>query len=311
MTPLVAGGLVGALAALGALIAVIASPPMRPVRLDDRLAPYLRDSPRPSRLLGHPRASGGPVGQLLAPIVADAGRWVAKLSGGQGSVRRRLAVLGDHRSVEEFRTEQVLWAALGLAGGLLATGVLALAGGRLSLLSALPLGLGGACAGALARDWWLSQEVARHERSVLAEFPVVAELLALAVTAGEGPTGAIERVCTLTGGALAVRLGDALACARAGTPLVQALQQVADSTTIEPLARFVDGIVVAIERGTPLADVLRAQAADVREAGKRKLLEEGGKKEIGMMVPIVFMVLPVTVLFALFPGFISIETLAR
>jgi hypothetical protein len=44
-------------------------------------------------------------------------------------------------------------------------------------------------------------------------------------------------------------------------------------------------LVVAIERGTPLADVLRAQAVDVREIGKRALLEAGGRKEISMMVP--------------------------
>jgi tight adherence protein C len=41
----------------------------------------------------------------------------------------------------------------------------------------------------------------------------------------------------------------------------------------------------AIERGMPLAEALRAQAADVREAGKRRLLEAGGRKEIAMMVP--------------------------
>ena len=31
-------------------------------------------------------------------------------------------------------------------------------------------------------------------------------------------------------------------------------------------------------------------------------MEAGGKKEIAMMVPVVFLVLPVTVLFAVFPG---------
>ena len=72
---------------------------------------------------------------------------------------------------------------------------------------------------------------------------------------------------------------------------------------LPPLARFLDGMAVAIERGTPLADVLRAQAADVRALGKRQLMETGGKKEIAMMVPVVFLVLPVTVLFAVFPGF--------
>jgi hypothetical protein len=40
-----------------------------------------------------------------------------------------------------------------------------------------------------------------------------------------------------------------------------------------------------VERGTPLGEVLRAQAADVREARKRNLLEIGGRKEIAMMIP--------------------------
>ncbi len=60
---------------------------------------------------------------------------------------------------------------------------------------------------------------------------------------------------------------------------------------------------MAVERGTPLAEVLRAQAQDVRESGRRVVMEQGGKKEIAMMVPVVFLVLPVTVLFAVYPGF--------
>jgi len=44
---------------------------------------------------------------------------------------------------------------------------------------------------------------------------------------------------------------------------------------------------VATERGTPLVDVLHAQAADVREAGRRELLETGARKEVLMMVPVV------------------------
>ena len=31
-------------------------------------------------------------------------------------------------------------------------------------------------------------------------------------------------------------------------------------------------------------------------------MDASGKKEIGMMVPVVFLILPVTVLFLLFPG---------
>ena len=70
-------------------------------------------------------------------------------------------------------------------------------------------------------------------------------------------------------------------------------------------------MAVAVERGTPLAEVMRAQAAAVRALGKRQLLESGGKKEIAMMVPVVFLVLPITILFALYPGLIAISDVAR
>ncbi|MDX6224616.1 MAG: tight adherence protein, partial [Frankiales bacterium] len=161
--------------------------------------------------------------------------------------------------------------------------------------------------GVLLRDRWLTREVARREQRMLAEFPTIAELLALAVTAGEGPVGALERVVRVSRGELALELGRALADARAGATLVQSLERLAARTSLPPLARFVDGVVIAVERGTPLAEVLRAQAGDVREAGKRALLDSGGKKEIAMMVPVVFLVLPVTVLFALYPGFYGLS----
>ncbi len=57
--------------------------------------------------------------------------------------------------------------------------------------------------------------------------------------------------------------------------------------------------------------MLRAQAADVREFGKRALLEVGGRKEISMMVPVVFLLLPVTVLFALYPGLLTLVSLTK
>jgi tight adherence protein C len=144
-----------------------------------------------------------------------------------------------------------------------------------------------------------------------AEFPLVADLLALAVVAGEAPADAVARVSRLTDGALARDLGEALARTRTGAPLIQALSELAERTTLESMARFLQGLVVGIERGTPLADVLRAQAVDVREAAKRSLLESGGKKEISMMVPVVFLILPVTVLFALYPGLLTLESLAH
>lgn len=313
MSPTLIGMLLGLLAASGVLLALRAAPPLSPIRLADRLDPYLRDAPIPSRLLTlSPRTAGMPglLQRLAGPAIADGARMVDRLVGGSASVRRRLTALGSTDSVEDFRIEQVIWGVLGLVAGSVLALIFTTVSGTVNVLSVTLLCGAGLVGGVLGRDWWLTQQVTRREQIMLVEFPIVAELLALAVTAGESPVGAIERVTRLSGGQLAHELSRTLGQARAGRPLVEALQGLVERTSLEPLARFVDGLVVALDRGTPLAEVLRAQAADVREAGKRQLLDSGGRKEIAMMVPVVFLVLPVTVLFALFPGLVSIVSLA-
>jgi len=89
---------------------------------------------------------------------------------------------------------------------------------------------------------------------------------------------------------------------RAGSTLTEALDALGARTGLPSLARFVEGIVIALERGTPLGEVIRAQAQDVREMSRRRLIESGARREVAMMVPVVFLVLPVTVLFVVYPG---------
>lgn len=36
-------------------------------------------------------------------------------------------------------------------------------------------------------------------------------------------------------------------------------------------------------------------------------MEEGGRREIAMLVPVVFLILPVTVMFALYPGLVALD----
>lgn len=304
-----AGAAVGLLAGGGAVLAVSRVPRLRRASLQDRLEPYLRDAPRPSRLLldQHALTPFPTMERLLRPVLGDLSSAIERWVGGSAGVRRRLDHLGGTMTLEQFRAEQVLWGGFGLAA-VLALSVLQAASGGVPpvvplLAAAVVLTLGGV----LGRDWWLTRQVEQRDQQMLEEFPTVAELLALAVAAGEGPVGALERVSRLSCGQLAREIERALSEARSGSTLVQALEGIADRTSLAPLARFVDGVAVAVERGTPLADVLRAQAVDVREVGKRALLESAGRKEIAMMVPVVFLVLPVTVLFALFPGFYGLD----
>ena len=284
------GAGVGLGVVVGMWFVVVRVPGRRRAGLAERLGPYV--------------GAGGDV--LPAPVRVAA--VVDRVLGGGESVRRRLAALGDPRSVLDVRVEQVRAAVAGSAIGALVGALGTVATGRSPLPTILLLALAGVPAGVVGRELALTRQVRRRQATVLAEFPVVAELLALAVTAGEGPVGALDRVCRLTGGVLSADLGAALTRVRAGAPLATALEDLRDRG-VPVLTRFVDGMLVALERGTPLADVLRAQAADVRAAGRRELLEAGGRREIGMLVPVVFGVLPTTVLFALYPGLVAVSAL--
>jgi len=305
MNPTLAGAALGLCAGLGVLLVLGLSPWLRRPGLEQRLAPYVRDALPRSGLL-HDAARGqsglaGALGRLLAPVMSDAARWLEGMSPGSAAVRRRLDQLGGDRTVEQFRAEQVVWGAIGAGAG--ACLAVFLAAGRAGpVLPLVGLIVVGGLIGVAARDRALTRQVRRREARMLAEFPAVAELLALSVGAGEGAVGALERVARVCHGELPAELARMLGETRTGTSLVQGLEGLGARTGLPTLARFADGVAVAIERGTPLGDVLRAQARDVREATRRQLIESGGKREIAMMIPVVFLVLPVTVLFIVYPG---------
>jgi tight adherence protein C len=306
------GALVGLSLGLGLWLLFVATQAMRTPRLAERIAPFVRDASGQSQLLAEDRVTPfGILGKILAPITGDLATIVDRFLGGQRAVRRRLAALGLSQSVDSFRIEQVIWGIVGAIVGILGSAVLFILNGSIPLIGALLLTITGLVTGVLGRDWWLTRQVKARENAMMAEFPVVAELLALAVTAGEAPIGALDRVTRLCRGELSREMRVALAEARAGMSFSTALQALTERTTLDSLARFVDGIIIALERGTPLAEVLRAQAADVREASKRQLLATGGRRELLMMVPVVFLILPITVLFALYPGLVHITLLTR
>ena len=94
---------------------------------------------------------------------------------------------------------------------------------------------------------------------------------------------------------------------RTGTPLTRAFDEMAARSGLAVVSRFAEGIAIAVERGTPLADVLHAQALDVREASRRALIESGARREVLMMVPVVFLVLPTVVVFAFWPGLVGLS----
>ncbi|HET7071367.1 MAG TPA: type II secretion system F family protein [Nocardioides sp.] len=309
MSPLVSGLVLGAVAGLGMVLVVARVRAIRRPSLALRVVPYVRDVPRLDLPAPIDEATSSPVSAaagVFGPGIRAAADAVDRILGGTVSIRRRLVRAALDKTVHDFRVEQVLWGVAGFAV-VAAYCLLTAAGGRGDTVSSLLLCATGFATGVLARDTYLSSQVTVRERRVLAEFPVLAELLALAVAAGESPVAALDRVVRRSGGELSRDLATVLAAVRTGEPVAEAFDRMAAATGVPAVARFAQGVAVAVERGTPLADVLHAQAADVREAGRRELIEVAARKEIFMMVPVVFLILPVTVLIAFWPGVIGLH----
>lgn len=305
MTPsaaIIIGGLLGLTFGVGVHIVLTQNPRVRRIDPASRIDPYLRadrshrrrgESARPRwrRVLEH----------VLGPVAARGIGVLERLTGGQAQLDRRLRLAGRRDAVDAFRIEQVI---LGSLGGVafLALAVFAVTVRGTSPLIGIVMVLLGVVGGVVLRDHLLTRQIARRGARMSREFPTVADLLALSVSAGESPVAAMERVSRSSRGVLPEEFAVTVAQFRAGTPVAQALMELGDRTPLDALGRFTEGIAVAIERGTPLADVLRAQAQDAREASKRELMEIAGRREIAMLIPVVFFVLPLVILFALFPG---------
>ena len=310
MTTVPAAAIVcGVFLGAGLWLLLVRLPFMRSISFVERIEPQLRFQNLESRLL---RAEDrvltpvGPLERIVRPLIREATAKLARFNLGSAALSRRLAQARIDKSPLDFRAQQLFW---GLCTFIAAVSVIVLAAlsGRFSPVLAVAVSVGSAIGGFLFRDYWLGVQIKRREQRMLAEFPSLAEMIALAVGAGESATGALDRVCRTARGELSKEFSRVLAETRAGKPLVDALQEFSGRTDLGPLIRFVDGIIVAVERGTPLAEVLRAQAQDVRDTAKRELMESAGKKEIAMMVPLVFGVLPLTVVFAVFPGIAALS----
>lgn len=301
------GMLLGLGMGLGMVLVTTRLAALGPPSLADRLALHLRRPASDAPLMDGVSST---VEGLLGPSVRAAAARLERVVGGGDSVQRRLLQAGGTLDLQAFRMQQVLWAAAFFGGSLLLSLAMLAAGSARSPGLLLVFTASMAVAGILARDQALGRQIRRREQRIVSELPTVADLLAVSVAAGESPSAALERTARVTRGELGHELDLVLNDVRSGTGLVASLDSMSRRLRVPAVTRFVDGIAVAVERGTPLADVLRAQAADAREVRKRTLMEVGGRKEVLMLVPVVFLVLPVTVLFALYPGIAHFDVIA-
>ena len=261
-----------------------------------RIAPYLRDVTDP-RGITPPHAVRAIDPRSLWNAAAER---AGHAMGGSLSVERRLRQAGRTTDAASFRARQLGWAVVGVGAGGAAVVVLVLAGRSSGALVLLPP-LAGLAAAALY-DFALSRAATARIARIEDELPTVLEFLALCLSAGEGILDSLRRVSEVGAGELTGELRGIVLAVGTGSSLSESLTTLSARLQIPALSRAIDQLVAAIDRGAPLSHVLHSQALDAREDAKRRLIERAGRKEIYMLVPLVFLILPLSILFAVFPG---------
>lgn len=212
-------------------------------------------------------------------------------------------------SLVSFRRKQVIFAGNFMLAAIGWT-LLRMSSGRgLSPVFALALIIGAFVTGGWFAKWNLSSQARKRRQSIEEQLPAVLDLLAFAISAGEPVLQALRRISKTCTGPLVTEFKKVVTSVNSGEGLIPALNRMREQVDSQPLTRAMHSLELAIERGTPLVQVLRAQAADSRAHQLRLLLVLAGHKETSMMLPVVFLILPMIVAVALYPGMIALQVL--
>ena len=90
--------------------------------------------------------------------------------------------------------------------------------------------------------------------------------------------------------------------------LVEELGELAKRIPLSELEEFCQKLQVSIERGTPVAHQISQLSESIQQQVIKNLIRRAGQNETKMLIPTVFLILPVTVLFAIFPSLLVLNS---
>lgn len=165
----------------------------------------------------------------------------------------------------------------------------------------------GAVAGALVARAASSTRRERRGRRLLQELPTIADTVALHVLAGESVAGAVRRTLERCSGVAA----EELAGAAADTDGLEAgLRRAAAGSSHPEAARLYELLAHAHRTGGRLSDALAELAADYRAGIVAALTAEGGRRALASYGPILAFMIPVTLVFLMYPTLAGLSALS-
>jgi len=225
----------------------------------------------------------------------------------RANTSNRLAEIGleSPKDFERYRTKQLLTSAAIGFGSLI---IMVLLNNVPALALLLSIFASSLTFVLIDRD--LSKKVKKQRLMIDSEFPSVIEMYSLALSAGETPIVAMERIAITARGSLSKEFSRVVNQVKLGKPFHLALDEMGRGLESLLIRRFVDSLIIATLRGTPLNEVLQRHAQEAREAQRNQVLGAAAKAEISMMIPVVFLILPISILFALWPSLANLNLIA-
>jgi tight adherence protein C len=151
------------------------------------------------------------------------------------------------------------------------------------------------------------KEKKNWQKKVDLELPGITQAITLMISAGISPVRAMQLVSGRSKSLVAQELRSIVNEVMEGESAVRAIDNFARRVGSPGSRRFSNSISIAIERGTPLVPVLTALLKDAQVDSKNEMLRRAGKAEIALLLPVVFLLLPISVLFALFPSITQLQ----
>jgi Flp pilus assembly protein TadB len=139
------------------------------------------------------------------------------------------------------------------------------------------------------------------------ELPTYMQLMTVLISSGVSPARSMDVLSRRSTSVSGRQLQSVVKEIKEGKSVVEALDSLSQKYDVLVLRRFVNVLILGIERGSSLTPILIAQVKDARTARKNQILQRAGKAEIALMIPVVFLILPISILFALWPSYQQLE----
>ena len=155
---------------------------------------------------------------------------------------------------------------------------------------------------------WLKQLIRKltgsevKESEINEELVNILQMLSIMISAGESPMMALRYISQRSVGYIPKLIAQSFSKYESGRSLAQTLEQIAIATSSSQVRRLTNSIQIAIQRGTPILDVLNNQVQSLNKQINLALLKKSGKSEITLLIPVVFLILPVSISFAIWPS---------